>query len=209
MRRKQQAPRRRPARLGPSEFVRWAIRRTIQLAPTYWGRTLRQRAGRRPSGAVNLQALGTDHPDLCAAELEALLRSVAWRPYHGGALRRGARAFRCHLPGCMRIVYLRELPAQTTVQLDDRKETGYWSCVVGRSGRGRSVATTVLLTGRHRGRSNLVLTFHPGPPVPPSGVRCSAVRDRVLTAEAAIRLGFVTAKVARTLGRPAKRGRQG
>lgn len=191
------APRPRTCREGltPTDCVRQAILTTKRTDPAYWRRVLQQRAGMTNRGRVNRLAVGSVYEEFSPRELELALLAAKWRRYASRSLRGGALGFRCHLPGIRRVVGLKHVPPDTVVLLDDRKGTGFWSCLIRGRGGGRPVASTVLLIGRRRGTSDCVITFHPGAPIVPSRVRRGTQRRRELTAADALRLGMTHAKV--------------
>ncbi len=187
--------RRASHRSSPTQDVREAIANTKQHNRAYWSRVLRQRAGGTNRGLTNKYAAGSIYQDYSPRELETALLAATWRRYRSKDLRNGVQGFRCHLPGIKRIIMLNDVPPNTTVILDDRKGTGFWSCIVHMRVKGRAVASTILLTDARHGCPRCVLTFHPGSPILQSRVRRIERQDRTITAKDALRLGLKYAKI--------------
>jgi len=103
-------------------------------------------------------------------------------------------AFQAALPGRFGLVELHTLDPFTKVTLADYKGTGTVSPVVCLS-LGPTVPTTTIILGPHEGEE-IVYTFHPGDPIPPSTLQAPDLVNQTFTAVGAMALGFVWAKIA-------------
>lgn len=165
-----------------------AIVATRRLVPGYFEKTLAQRAG--ASG----QAAGSIYPDLGEAELEAAILAADWQLYEHPSIMEGCTGFQAPLPGLLGIVELSSLPGDTTIVLDDRKNTGKVSATV-EGIRGEKVPFTVLILGPEQGEE-IVFTFHPGEPVRPSQVTTElGLHGKKVTTSEALGIGLEIAKI--------------
>ncbi len=154
----------------------------------HWADTLAQRSGKSPMAA------GSIYPDMSPDEIEAALLSATWEPYTHPAIMTGCTAFRAPIQGLFGMVDLATLAPDTTVVLDDRKNTGNVSATVA-GFRGEAVDFTVLILGME-GDREIVFTFHPGAPVSPSKVAATpGLHGKNITAAEAIGMGLETAKI--------------
>ncbi|HQU07860.1 MAG: hypothetical protein B7X04_02205 [Parcubacteria group bacterium 21-54-25] len=165
-----------------------AIAFTKVVDAQYWRKTLEQRL---PGGGVGSVILGVSTPE----ELEQALLEAEWEAYSHPAISEGCTAFRTRsLRGLLGVKPLAELPAGTTVTLDDRKGTGRVSAVV-EGVRGDDVDFLVLIVGEEDGRE-IVFTVHPGEPVRPSSVQATpGLHGKKITVEEALGMGLSTAKL--------------
>ena len=137
-----------------------------QHYPGYFKKTCLSRISTSGCGSVfSNPELNTD-----TSILEALCRAE-WEPYNHPAIAPGSRAYRTFdIPGYMGIVNLRDLPKDTVVTLDDRKNCGRISATV-RGVRGEKTEfTTIIFTDEEGIPVPVPSTFHPGEPVRPSQV---------------------------------------
>ena len=166
-----------------------AINKTKEVFSDYFIATLKQRL---PETGVGSIITGVETPE----QLEQLLRNANWQPYEHKAIMPGCVAFSTPIPGLMGMKSLWGLPNETNVRLDDNKNTGKVSAVI--SGDRHPVDETIILLGDYEGQE-VVLTFHPGPPVRPSEVSVDEsqgiIHGKELTVEQAINLGFNIAKI--------------
>lgn len=165
-----------------------AVETTRRVVPGYFEKTLAQRAG------LSKAAAGSIYEGIDESQLEQTLLAAEWEPYSHAAVMQGCEAFKTSLSGRLGIVDLRSLPPDTVVTLDDRKNTGNVSVVVG-GVRGQMVDFTVLILGRERDEE-VVFTFHPGDPVRPSQVKAEAgLHGKRVPVSEAIGMGLEMGKI--------------
>lgn len=170
------------------ERIKKAMETTLQVVPGYLENTLDQRAEK--SG----KAAGSIYEGMTRVELQLALLTAKWESYSHPAVMQGCEAFKASIPGRLGIVSLTDLPSNTVVTLDDRKNTGKVSAVV-RGVRGPKVDFTVLILGQEQGQE-VIFTFHPGDPVRPSSVEATpGLHGKQITAAEAIGMGLEMAKV--------------
>lgn len=140
-----------------------AMDNTDKFLHDYFINTLKQRVGDGSCGSVFIGPNTTD-------ELEYSLRHADWKPYTHPSIAEGCKGFITHdLRGHLGIVALADLPPETMVTLDDRKNTGTISATVC-GAVGPVVNYAVGIVGLEDGRP-VVYTVHPGDPISPSKVK--------------------------------------
>ena len=167
--------------------VRAALATLREMAPGYYDSMFAQRA------ELSGQAAGSIYPGATVAELQERIAAAEWEPYEHPSITSGARAFQTRLPGLVGICDLAALPPETLVTLTDPKGTGFVEATVpGR--RGAECDFTVIIVGADEGRE-LVFTFFPGSPVPPSRVQAEGRAGTSISAREALALGLVYGKI--------------
>jgi len=169
--------------------IRQAIINTREVIPGYFEKTCAQRAG------LDENVAGSRFEGLNAVSVDQLIYTADWKEYSHPAIMPGCSAFKANITGWLGIVTLSELPSDTIVTLDDRKDTGMVSAVV-QGVIGPKVDFTVLILGWEKDKE-IIFTFHPGDPVRASQVQMELGMDgREITAKQAIEMGLNTAKIA-------------
>ena len=181
--------------MNPSKTVRDAIRNTKKSMPQFWRRVLLQRSGKDNRGRNNFFAAGSIYENFTPTELETALLQAKWHSYQSRFLRNKVKAYVAKLPGIRRIVSLNKLPPRTIVVLDDRKKTGTLSCLVAAPTRVRRTNKTVMILKKNDNTTSMVVTFHPGVPIPPSSIVTHTIPFHRVTVSSAIRFGFKYAKI--------------
>ncbi|MEI7425794.1 MAG: hypothetical protein WCK16_02600 [Candidatus Moraniibacteriota bacterium] len=142
-----------------------AIGTTRRVIPGYFEKTVLQRLPKTGAGSV---VVGFEN----AEELEKALVIAKWEAYSHPAVMAGTEAFITKdIRGLQGIVELVDLPTETVVVLDDRKDTGKVSATV-KGVRGKDVDFTVIILGIEQDEE-VVFTFHPGDPIVPSPVQAT------------------------------------
>ncbi|HLX12371.1 MAG TPA: hypothetical protein VKS81_06115 [Bacteroidota bacterium] len=182
-------------RSGVSRFVTNAILHTEELNPEYWKLTLFQRAGLLRRGITNHFAAGSIYEDMTPSQLRNRLLSAEWKQYSHPYVQNDCLAFKAGIAGRIGVVNLEDLPSDTELMVDNRKDANHVSLTV--SGViGCRVVFTVLITKKSdEDNKHIVLTFHPGDPVKPSHISATKIRNSILSVNQALRLGFETAKI--------------
>lgn len=165
-----------------------AMETTRRVVPGYFESTLAQRA------ELSGKAAGSIVESVDEAQLEQMLLAADWESYSHSAVMTGCEAFKANISGLLGIVDLVSLPVDSSVRLDDRKNTGKVSAIV--SGvRGEKVDFTVLILGQEQGEE-VIFTFHPGAPVNPSKIEASLnLHGKTVTVSEALTMGLETAKI--------------
>lgn len=165
-----------------------AIDTTRQVIPSYFENTVKQRLPKSGAGSV---VIGFDS----AKKLEKALIKANWESYSHKALMAGTEAFITKdIQGQLGVVNLVDLPTNTVVTLDDRKNTGKVSCTV-ESVLGQNVDFTIIIIGQEQGEE-VVFTFHPGEPVRPSQIQTeSGMHGQQVAVSEAISMGLEIAKI--------------
>lgn len=179
----------------PSARVRAALAAT---PPDYLARCLAQRLpGPAACGSVFLD-FGVAGDPAAPDRLLHALHTHPWEPYEHPAVMAGCAAFACPLGGRVGLVHLATLAPDHPVRLLDPKGTGFVEAVVEGTAddrtRGSAATFTVAILGPDDGRE-VVYTFHPGAPIPPSRVPADGRHGTTVTAEEAVALGLQIAKV--------------
>ncbi|MCK9379119.1 MAG: hypothetical protein M0P97_03160 [Candidatus Moranbacteria bacterium] len=166
-----------------------AIDTTRRVVPGYFEKTLAQRLPKTGAGSV---VVGFES----AEELERALMAAKWESYSHPAVMAGTEAFITKdIRGLLGVIDLVDMPADSIVSLDDRKNTSKVSCVV-EGVRGQDVDFTVIILGTEQDEE-IVFTFHPGAPVRPSQVQAEpGMHGRQVTVKEALGMGLQTAKIA-------------
>lgn len=169
------------------ERIAQAVSNIAEADLEYWTKTLEQRAEfGNPAGSVVL--------GVTTEELEQLILNAEWEAYSHPAVKAGCTAFKAPIPWRLGIISLAELPAETVVTLDDRKNTGKVSAVV-KGVLGPSVDFTVIILEFENGKE-VVPTFHPGAPVNPSQIQVEpGMHGRQITVSEALGMGLEMAKI--------------
>jgi hypothetical protein len=173
--------------ISMSDRVKKAIQATIRLEPVYFRDTLRQRS--EPEGGI-----GSVYP-LKSELIESQLHSNVWTEYEHPNVLAGCTAAKTKLPGKLGVVSLSDVSTTTTFILVDPKKTGFCEILVEGNVPRRDVDFTVAIMGKHESGEEIVYTFHPGAPIPPSRMEGLVVGE-TLTWSKAVELGFRFAKVA-------------
>lgn len=167
-------------------IVNKAIENSRRIVPQYWESTVK---GRLNGG------IGSVYDQFSSVEeLEKALLAADWRETTHPDVMTGCRVFVANLEGRFGIVEISELPSDTVLIADDRKNTGCVAMTV-EGIRGKIVSETYLIMGEEQGE-DVVFTFHPGEPIRPSVVEVSTIShgSRVSVKEAK-ELGFDLAKI--------------
>jgi hypothetical protein len=140
-----------------------AIARTVEHVPGHFEMTL---ASRQPGGTGSVFRSRTSRKDLERAE---------WLRYDSPHVAPGCVSFVTYdLPGHLGVVPLADVPCGQRVRFEDPKGTGFPSVVTTVRGPvGPSVGSTTIILGDRHGRE-VVYTFHPGDPIPPSRIPTAA-----------------------------------
>ncbi|MDO8416267.1 MAG: hypothetical protein Q7S87_08665 [Agitococcus sp.] len=151
-------------------------------------------AQRLPGGAGS-QVSGHETPE----QLEDTLRTCSWEPYSHPSIAEGCTAFKTTcIVGREGLLPLQFLAEDRLLTLDDVKGTGFVSCTVA-GVLGIEVNYTVIILGGAGGTEpehEIVWTFHPGAPVPPSEVRCAkGMHGLTATMQQVRDLGLTFAKI--------------
>lgn len=179
-----------PGCMHPS--VNSAINAVKRILPDYWKSTLLQRV----DGPTTC---GSFYPGVSDPEdLELIIRHQDWiLADNVPNLMDGCVAYVAALPGQGGIVYLKDLPGDSIVTLDDRKNTGKISATVKRGPgiQGENVVHTTLIIGKEADE-DVVFTFHPGDPVVASKVEATTgLHGKTISVSEALGLGLETAKI--------------
>lgn len=162
-----------------------AINTTKQLVPGYFERTLTSRQPGIESSCGSVFEHKVSEEDL--------IRAV-WEPANLENVEEGCTAFTTKdLKGFLGVIDLNTLDLDTKVQLEDRKGTGNFQCLV-KWVRGKYVDFTTIILGQEQGQE-VVFTVHPGDPVSPSKIKADPDIPTEITVAEALRLGFTTAKI--------------
>lgn len=167
-------------------IIEKAVANTKRLVPGYWENTVKARLN---------NGIGSIYDQFSSVEeLEKALLTANWKETTHPAVMKGCRAYVTNLEGRFGIVEISELPADTVLIADDRKNTGCVAMTV-EGIRGKVVSETYLIIGEEQGE-DVVYTFHPGEPIRPSVVEVSTVsHGSKVSVKEAKELGFDLAKI--------------
>lgn len=163
----------------------------------YFENTVAQRSPASGCGSVVTEFKGTKVSDV--EDIGTLCFNKAkegWTDYPDcPELMEGCTAFiNKELGGELGVIALSDLPVDSDIILDDRKNTGNISATV-KGVRGKSVGFVVAILGPENGRE-ILCTFHPGDPCRPSMVKNKpGMHGRHVTVTEAKALGLETAKI--------------
>lgn len=167
-------------------FVISAINNTKNSLPDYWNNTCKNRL----NGGVGSIYEQFDSVE----ELEKALLSANWEETTHPDVMPGCRVFKTDLEGRFGLVKIDELPKDTKLIADDRKNTGKVAMTV-KGIRGKIVHETYLIIGKNDDL-DVVYTFHPGEPIRPSIVEVSEIsHGSIVSVAQAKELGFGLAKI--------------
>ena len=125
----------------------------------------------------------------------ASLLAAPWEPSWHEEVSPGCRAWQAPIPGLLGVLALAELPAAARLRLVDGHATGFVEAIYDAPGGALPpVDYTTAIVGVHEGQE-IVFTLFPGPPVRPSSLPAVKYLGKVVTREAAHRLGFRYAKL--------------
>lgn len=174
--------------MNSNDIVRNAIQNIKEKMSGYWSSTVEQRSAKSDKCA------GSRY-DMSPEEIEETLLSIDWKPYSNQNINPPAKGFiTTQFGGHEGILELKKLPKNTNVRLDDFKKTGKVSAIVdGKLGDKKNF--TVILVGPYQDMGDVVWTFHPGEPIAPSVIDAENMDGKVITAEEAVKMGFLYAKV--------------
>ena len=131
-------------------------------------------------------------------KIDYWLRCVAWESYdHPDIKKPGVGFITRGIGGCVGIADLATVPPDTLLTADDRKDTGYGSLIIARTifpEVRQFVRHTVAILGPGDDDKEILWTFHPGDPIPPSEIRMEEMPEH-LTAGEALERGLRYAKV--------------
>lgn len=172
-----------------------AIVETKTLIPGYYEKTVAQRSPKTGCGSVVTSYKGQPLYD-------GIGHAVFYDGWDGWeeyptcpCLMEGCTAFiNRYFGGELGVVSLDDLPADSDIILDDRKNTGNVSATV-KGVRGKKVDFIVAILGPEQGKE-VLFTFHPGDPVNPSRVKTeTGMHGRHVTVAEALKMGLQTAKI--------------
>lgn len=161
--------------------------------PDYYRQLFASRAGLLADGSQNPEAAGSVYPDMTFDQLEQAIMNAHWRAFEHPMISPGCTAFAADIEGVMGLREIETLPPETPVRLVDPKRTGFVEARV-QGVPGEQVDHTVLIVGQEAGRE-IVFTFHPGNPVPPSTIPARDTDGRIVDAETARAMGLTLAKI--------------
>ena len=180
------------------EIVIEAIENAKHFNGEYWQKALKQRAGLWIDGSPNKTRAGSYYPDLDPAGVEKMLLQAFWEPIKSEHVRPKFQAYTTPLPGMLGVVPLDQLPEDTILKVDDRKETGYAHLTYVSTQEILADDTTIIVS--KKAASWKVITFFPGDPIDGRRIPMRNVKKRELTIPEALALGFVHAKMTRASG---------
>mgnify|MGYP001577513979 FL=1 len=168
--------------------IRQAVGTTRKVVPGYFEKTLAMRA------ELSGESSGSVYLGVTPSGLEEKILAAEWEPYSHPSVAPECVAFKAPLEGQIGMADLRCLPPDTTVTLDDRKQTANVSATI-KGVRGTKARFSVLILGPEQGEE-VVFTFHPGDPVVPSKVKVEpGMHGKTVTVAEALVMGLETAKI--------------
>ena len=157
-----------------------------EILPAYWNSTLQQRLA---GGAGSCYDAFNS-----VEELEMAILTADWEETSHPSVPEGCRVFRTLLPGRFGLAKIADLPEDTILTADDRKNTQRVSLTLSGT-RGEMVEYSYLITGLEQDRE-VVFTVHPGEPIAPSKVTTEELAHGSTVSKAkALELGFIWAKL--------------
>ena len=170
-----------------------AFENTKYFNKMYWIKTLNQRAGLLPNGAMNPNRAGSYYPNHSSPSLEKSLIAAYWSPFDSENVRPGFKCFSTAMPGISGIIDLNTLAPTSTLKMGDIKKTGYANLYI-ESGREVLVdATTVIIS--QKSASWNVVTFFPGNPIQGIKIPWQQISKNEVSVSEAKDLGFTHAKM--------------
>ena len=144
-----------------------AIGTTRRAIPEYFEKTVSQRLPKTGAGSV---VVGFENTE----ELEKVLVIATWEAYsHPTIMAETEASITKNVRGLHGMIELVDLPTETIVILDDRKNTGKVSAIV-KDIRGQEVDFTVIIFGIEQDEEVIIFTFYPGDPITPSVVQVTS-----------------------------------
>ena len=175
-------------KITPNDIVQRAIDTTKEYFGDYFQKTCAQRIyngkGSVFTGITNIQ------------DMENALRAAKWVAAEHKDVAEGCKAFKTtDIPGGnFGLAEIESLPDDVVIMAQDPKGTGMISMVACGEAN-RPVDETWLIIGEEEGKE-IVFTFHPGEPIPPSRTSVEQIHDgQILTKQEALALGFKTVKL--------------
>lgn len=177
-----------------NQYVYGCIQRTKEMLPDYFVKTLTQRLS---SGLGSITEADT------VEEMEGDLMDADWDPWEDkyNVLAPGCKAFITYdIPGKYGMINLDERDPNEECFFVDPKNTGMLSLAIATDDR-TDVDYTILIIGPEEGKE-IMYTFHPGAPIPPSTFKAGTAEsggsgyeagDKLTVADA-MKLGFKRAK---------------
>lgn len=169
-----------------SQHISECVANIKTMLPGYWNNTLKQRLA---GGAGSCYDAFNS-----VEELEKAVLTADWEETSHPCVPGDNRVFKAHLPGLFGLVRIADLPEDTILTADDRKNTQKVSLTLSGT-RGEIVKESFLITGIEAGKE-VVFTFHPGEPIAPSKVSTSELAHGSTVSKAkALEMGFEWAKL--------------
>lgn len=175
------------------EIILEAIENTKHFNAKYWEKSIKQRAGLWFNGYPNSFRAGSYYPELNPEEVEKALLQAFWTPLKSENVRPDFETFTTPLPGLLGVVPLHQLPADTELKVDDRKETGFAHLTFTSDQQVLADDTTIIIS--KKATSWKVVTFFPGLPVEGQNIPLSSITKETLSSKEAIEMGFKHAKL--------------
>lgn len=173
-----------------TDRVRRAIATTAERLSEHWRGLIESRT------RGHARATGSITDETRPEALREAIERASWQTYSHPAVVAPCVAFwTSDIEGVLGIVEVDLLDESTDLTLRDAHETGFVNAeVVGDYG---DRAEGVCLIVGPDDEAEVIYTFHPGPPVPPSTVPARLSPGRTVTPSEAMALGLRTAKVTR------------